>query len=133
MTLGHSNWTILNEQNILSDINKTDENRRTPLSNAAKKGHLDVLKLLLDSGAEPNAAGRFWLAAREGNGKEVARLLDSGMEKINRKFWEFDHSTALGLATTRMWSNSSSTEALIPTLEGIILRVHFIKPQRGAR
>ena len=41
-----------------ADVNDLDEHHHTPLYRAAIGGHLDVSKLLLDHGADPNIASK---------------------------------------------------------------------------
>ncbi len=63
-----------------ADINAIDEeDRSTPLGIAAREGNLDQVKLMLDAGADPSAAGAPWAtpvawAERRGH-SEIAELL----------------------------------------------------------
>jgi len=60
-------------------------NKTTPLSKAAENSHSDVVKLLLDSGADPNKAdyvgqSLLLLAAANSHSEVVQRLLNSGAD-----------------------------------------------------
>jgi len=65
-----------------ADINRVDdEYRSTPLGYAARWGHVEIVKLLLDCGADPDESGATWskpLAwARKKSHDEVENLLQS--------------------------------------------------------
>ena len=75
--------------NMLSNLEnqdfEEDTDAATPLFEAAKNGHTDIVRLLLDKGAQPdipNDYGDSPLKAAAGNGhKEVVKLLiDSGAD-----------------------------------------------------
>ncbi|KAH7000503.1 ankyrin repeat-containing protein [Ilyonectria destructans] len=59
-----------------------DKNRRTPLSNAAERGYLDITRLLLDRGAGRNGNDRWPLLMAANNGHlDIVRLfLDRGAD-----------------------------------------------------
>ena len=70
---------------FMVDMNFKTERNRSPLILAARKGHKDVVKLLLDRGAEPNMADQYGgtplhFAALEGHKDVVQLLLDGGAE-----------------------------------------------------
>ncbi len=63
-----------------ADINRVDdEYRSTPLGYAARWGHVDIVKLLLDCGADPDKSGAPWSTplawARKKNQTEVELVL----------------------------------------------------------
>jgi hypothetical protein len=65
--------------------NKTDAIGRTPLARAARDGQLDMVELLLSSGADVNGAGPdsatpIYEAAEAGHLQVVRRLLSAGAE-----------------------------------------------------
>jgi uncharacterized protein len=65
-----------------ADINRVDdEYRSTPLGYAARWGHVEMVKLLLDCGADPDKAGAPWSTplawARKKNHTEVELVLEN--------------------------------------------------------
>lgn len=65
-----------------ADINRVDdEYRSTPLGYAARWGHVELVKLLLGCGADPNKSGAPWSTplawARKKNHDEIENLLQS--------------------------------------------------------
>lgn len=61
------------------DINKAELHRMTPLSNACKNGHLEVVKTLLDNGAKMDSKS-IQCACANGHLEVVRILLDRGSE-----------------------------------------------------
>ena len=66
-----------------ADINAIDEeDRSSPLGIAAREGNTELVGLLLDSGADPNAAGAEWAAplawAQRRGHAEIAEMLRDG-------------------------------------------------------
>ena len=65
-----------------ADVDRIDdEYRSTPFGYAARWGHVELVKLLLDCGADPNKSGAPWSTplawARKKNHDEVERILQS--------------------------------------------------------
>ena len=65
-----------------ADINRVDdEYRSTPLGYAARWGHVEIVKLLLDCGADPDKSGAMWATplawARKKSHDEIISLLQS--------------------------------------------------------
>ncbi|KAK7177745.1 ankyrin repeat protein [Paraphaeosphaeria sporulosa] len=80
-----------------------DEHGRTALSHATSEGHVDVVRLLLDRGADVNTTDKDNLtalhrAADQGHGEVIRWLLDSGAD-VNAK--DPDGLTALRRAASR--------------------------------
>jgi len=96
MNPNHKNWrefTLLHDMAHTGDVPKArlliehgadlnyvdDEYRSTPLGYAARWGHVEMVRLLLDSGAHPTKAGASWATplawARKKNHVAVERLL----------------------------------------------------------
>jgi len=68
------------------DLNAKDYDERTALHRAAERGHLDIVKLLFDKGADLVAKdNRGWtpykVAKKSGN-KEVAKILKKAMKTV---------------------------------------------------
>src|SRR6185503_18206436 len=67
-----------------ADVNYVDnEYRSTPLGYASRWGHVEMVKLLLDSGADPNKSGASWStplswARRKHHAQVETLLLDAG-------------------------------------------------------
>lgn len=102
MNPNHMNWrefTLLHDMAHAGDVDKArlliqhgadvnhidDEFCSTPLGYAARWGHVSMVKMLLDSGADPNKSGAPWsmpLAwAQKKNNVEVERILrDAGAQ-----------------------------------------------------
>jgi len=94
------NWhdfTLLHDIGFTGDVEKAkllldfgaeidaidEEYYSTPLGYAAHFGHLELVKLLLERGADPNMAGKFWAtplawAKKKGHQEIEKRLLDAG-------------------------------------------------------
>ena len=100
MNPNHMNWrefTLLHDMAHTGDVHKArlliqhgadlnyvdDEYRSTPLGYAARWGHVEMVKLLLAQGADPNKSGASWSTplawARRKNHTQIERILyDSG-------------------------------------------------------
>jgi len=100
MNPNHMNWrefTLLHDMAHTADSSKArllirygadvnyvdDEYRSTPLGYAARWGHIEMVKLLLDSGADPNKSGASWStplswARRKHHAQVETLLLDGG-------------------------------------------------------
>ena len=98
------------------DINDVDEQGRSPLFWAAANGHLDILRLLLSKGAEPNAE-------RVGEDSPLCAAVDSGNLEATRLLLQAGaliskcgHSSPLGIAVDRR--NVTAVQLLIPYLSG---------------
>ena len=96
MNPNHMNWrefTLLHDMAHTGDVPKArlliqygadvnyldDEYRSTPLGYAARWGHIAMVKLLLESGADPNKSGATWSTplawSRKKNHQDVERIL----------------------------------------------------------
>ncbi|HEU5459632.1 MAG TPA: ankyrin repeat domain-containing protein [Pyrinomonadaceae bacterium] len=96
MNPNHMNWrefTLLHDMAHTGDVSKArllikygadvnyvdDEYRSTPLGYAARWGHIAMVKLLVESGADPNKSGAPWSTplawARKKNHSEIERIL----------------------------------------------------------
>jgi len=69
---------------ILEDVvNKKDSNGWTPLHEGARGGHVEVVKLLIDNGADVNEKTNYgetplyWAEKRHGKDHSVSKLLRS--------------------------------------------------------
>ena len=66
------------------DVDRPDVNGTTPACAAARSGHVDALRVLVDSGADVNRAAKqmtpLWIAAKSGHVDVVALLLEAGTE-----------------------------------------------------
>ena len=100
MNPNHMNWrefTLLHDMAHTADSSKAsllirygadvnyvdDEYRSTPLGYAARWGHVEMVKVLLDSGADPNKSGAPWStplswARRKHHAQVETLLLDAG-------------------------------------------------------
>jgi ankyrin repeat protein len=104
MSPNHMNWrefTLLHDMAHTADSSKAsllirygadvnyvdDEYRSTPLGYAARWGHVEMVKLLLDSGADPNKSGAPWStplswARRKHHARVETLLLDAGAKSL---------------------------------------------------
>ncbi|PNP53232.1 hypothetical protein THARTR1_06249 [Trichoderma harzianum] len=96
------------------DVNARDgEHQETPLIWAARKGHKDIVKLLLDAGADVNVKEQdlgetaLTLAIESGHETTVQALLDKGANVHHR-----DHSDHTPLFTAS-WQNSETVMKLL--------------------
>ena len=67
-----------------ADVNAKDENGWTPLNSAAEKGRNQIVKLLIEKGADLNAGTPLIFAAGEGH-MEVVELLIAAGTDVNTK------------------------------------------------
>lgn len=85
----------------ISQLNAKDDRGRTPLMRAARHGHLAIVKLLLDSGADVNVQGgpnvNALLCALQGNHREVVDVLLNRNANIHAGYWPAN--SALATAT----------------------------------
>lgn len=102
MNPNHMNWrefTLLHDMALTGDVPKArlliqygadvnyldDEYSSTPLGYAARWGHVAMVKLLLESGADPNKSGAPWSTplawARQKNHSEIERILHEASAK----------------------------------------------------
>ena len=86
--------------NSATDVNMEDSDKRTALYLAAVMGRTDVVKVLLEHGANPNLADKYGrtalhAAAREGDANMVSELLKHG---ANPKKKDEDNKTAYDIA-----------------------------------
>ena len=102
MNPNHMNWrefTLLHDMAHTGDVPKArlllqhgadvnyidDEYRSTPLGYAARWGHVEMVKLLLESGADPNKSGASWSTplawARRRNHTQVEKILRDGANR----------------------------------------------------
>jgi ankyrin repeat protein len=89
-----------------ANIQATNDNNQAPLLLAVEKGHKQVVKLLLDKGADVNAQGREYgnalcVASYGGNAAVVKMLLDKGAYVNALDDVMATHSRRLQLEATR--------------------------------
>ena len=100
-----------------TDVNLEDSDKRTSLYLAAVRGRTDVVKVLLEHGANPNLADKYrrtplHAAAREGDVNMVRELLKHG---ANPKKKDEDNKTAYD--TAKYYDYEDEPNATIVTFE----------------
>ena len=103
--------------NSVTDVNMEDSDKRTALYFAAVMGRTDLVKVLLEHGANPNLADKYGrtalhAAAREGDANMVSELLKHG---ANPKKKDEDNKTAYDIA--KYYHYEDDTNATIVTFE----------------
>ena len=103
--------------NSVTDVNMEDSDKRTALYFAAVMGRTDLVKVLLEHGANPNLADKYGrtalhAAAREGDANMVSELLKHG---ANPKKKDEDNKTAYDIA--KYYDYEDDTNATIVTFE----------------
>ncbi len=96
---------------------RLDSGRRSPLTYAARSGHLDIVRLLLRHGADPSRPEELapeghalWLACARGDAAMVEVLLDHGADPNAAPD---SSNSCLGIAVSRAGDAASAIERLL--------------------
>jgi len=100
----------LKHGNLIANINTTELNDFTPLHNAVGEGHIEIVKLLINKGANVSAItteGRtpLHMACYNGNKEIIECLINEGAD-INKQ--EKDGNTAVHILAERGWPEALS-------------------------
>ncbi|CAH0017361.1 unnamed protein product [Clonostachys rhizophaga] len=114
-------------------LNAKDDRGRTPLMRAARHGHLAIVKLLLDSGADVNVQGgpndNALMCALQGNHREVVDVLLNRNANIHAGYWPANSA----LATATNYGSSALLARLLDMGTGDLNldRALYLAAERG--